>query len=108
MYPFKNLNVDPNTINSAQTLARLSDEDDRITREKEKAQARRDETQLRQVALLERQASQIQKLQEELADERKQRELDEVKSRRWNRITFFASFAVSICAIVISIVLKFA
>ena len=107
MYYFKNLNIDPNSVNSAGTLFELSREDERITKEKEAIEKRKISLQTEQLLVSYTQNNNIVKLQNQLLEERTKREKSEAKFKRINFISSTISIGLSVIALVLSIVFEF-
>lgn len=105
MHYFKNLNVDPSSINSARTLSELVDEDERITEEKEAREIQKISLQAEQLKASYEQNLSLLKLQNQLLEEQKKREQSEARAKKTNLITNVISIGLSVVAIIVSIIL---
>lgn len=106
MYHFKNLNVDPNSINSARTFSELVSEDEKITKEKEDREKQKILLQTEQLKTSYEQNQAILKLQNQLLEEQKKREQSETKAKKVNFVTSVISIGLSFVAIIVSIILS--
>lgn len=106
MYHFKNLNVNPNSINSARTFSELVSEDEKITKEKEDREKQKILLQTEQLKTSYEQNQAILKLQNQLLEEQKKREQSETKARKVNLVTSVISIGLSFVAIIVSIILS--
>ena len=105
MYHFKNLKVDPSSINSARTFSELVDEDEKITEEKEAREKQKISLQAEQLKASYEQNLNLLKLQNQLLEEQRKREQSEARAKRVNLITSVISIGLSAVAIIVSIIL---
>lgn len=105
MHYFKNLNVDSNSINSARTFFELAAEDAKISKAKEDRENQRILLQTEQLKTSYEQNLNIQKLQNQLLEEQKKRELSDARTKKMNLMTSVISIALSLVAIIVSIIL---
>ena len=106
MHHFKNLNVNPNSINSARTFSELVSEDEKITKEKEDREKQKILLQTEQLKASYEHNLTILKLQNQLLEEQKKREQSEAKAKKVNLVTSVISIGLSFVAIIVSIILS--